>query len=91
MFTVSLVILHYFKYYAVELMSTGTDTEYFKFDFVFVILIDTSYKLFLRSGNPKIKMLGIPADFEGSNRYEVVPGTIAHFHRPVLLFLLRAY
>jgi predicted transposase/invertase (TIGR01784 family) len=61
-------------------MSNFIDTEHLKYDFALIRLIDASYKLFLKSDNPEIKMLGILADFEGRNTYDVVKRIVDEIH-----------
>jgi hypothetical protein len=45
------------------LMTTFIDTRYHKFSYRLISIADASYKLFLKSGNPEVKMLGLLANF----------------------------
>lgn len=58
------------------LMPTSIDTEHHKFDFTLIRIAEASYKLFLRSNNPEVKMLGILANFGKEDTYEAVKSII---------------
>jgi hypothetical protein len=53
-------------------MPTLLDTERLKFSFDLISLFNASYKLFLKSDNPEVKMLGILGNFEHNDSYTVV-------------------
>lgn len=53
-------------------MPTNIVNEHLTFDFELIRLNDIDYKLFLRSENPEIKMLGILANYRSDSRYKVV-------------------
>lgn len=48
------------------------DTEKHKFSYELISISDASYKLFLNSDNPEVKMLSILANFGKENAYSVV-------------------
>jgi hypothetical protein len=58
------------------LMPTSLDTEHLKFDFTLIRLAEANYKLFLRSNNPEVKMLGILANFGKQDSYGAVKSII---------------
>lgn len=45
------------------LMQTHLETNYHKFSYKLICVADSNYKLFLKSNNPEVKMLGILANF----------------------------
>lgn len=57
-------------------MPTSIDTEHFKFDFTLIRIAEASYKLFLRSDNPEVKMLGILANFDKEDSYRAIKSII---------------
>lgn len=58
------------------LMPTFLDTEHLKFNFTMIRIAEASYKLFLRSNNPEVKMLGILANFGKEDSYSAVMSII---------------
>jgi len=58
------------------LMPTFFDTKNHKFNFKLIRIAEANYKLFLRSNNPEVKMLGILANFGKDDSYEVVKSII---------------
>jgi hypothetical protein len=53
-------------------MSTNIDTPNLKFSYDLIRIAQANYKLFLKSDNPKVKMLGILGDFGNDDSYGVV-------------------
>ena len=53
-------------------MPERLETGPLKFNYTLVSISQANYKLFLRSENPEVKMLGILADFGDSDSYSVV-------------------
>ncbi|WP_227256152.1 Arm DNA-binding domain-containing protein [Pedobacter sp. MR2016-19] len=58
------------------IMPTSLETEHLKFDFVLIRIAEANYKLFLRSNNPEVKMLGILANFGKEDSYQAVKSII---------------
>lgn len=58
------------------IMPTSLETEHIKFDFVLIRIAEASYRLFLRSNNPEVKMLGILANFGKEDSFQVVKSII---------------
>lgn len=61
---------------AKPLMDTVLDTEYLKFHFTLIMISEASYKLFLRSNNASVKMLGILANFDKEDSFQVVKSIV---------------
>ncbi|TDO20309.1 RpnC/YadD family protein [Pedobacter duraquae] len=61
---------------AKPLMDTVLDTEYLKFHFTLIMVSEASYKLFLRSNNASVKMLGILANFDKEDSFQVVKSIV---------------
>lgn len=57
-------------------MRTSLETEHLKFDFILIRIAEESYRLFLKSGNPEVNMLGILADFGKVDSYQAVKSII---------------
>lgn len=53
-------------------MPTSLDTERLRFSFDLIPLFNASYKLFLKSDNPEVKMLGLLGNFEPNDSYTVI-------------------
>ena len=58
------------------IMPTSLETEHLKFDFTLIRISEASYKLFLRSNNPEVKMLGILANFGKEDSYEAIKSIV---------------
>lgn len=58
------------------LMPTFLATEQLKFNFTLIRIAEANYKLFLRSNNPEVMMLGILADFGKEDNYSAVKSII---------------
>ena len=58
------------------LMPTFLDTSHHKFHFTLIKIAEVNYKLFLKSNNPEVKMLGILANFTTQETYEVAKSII---------------
>ena len=61
---------------AKPVMTTSLETEYLQFHFPLIRVSEASYKLFLRSNNAAVKMLGILANFEKEDSYQVVKAIV---------------
>jgi hypothetical protein len=61
-------------------MKTVLDTEDLKFNFRLIQMAEINYNLFLRSNDPKIKMLGILANFDNEDTYKVVKAIVDDIH-----------
>lgn len=61
-------------------MKTVLDTEDLKFNFTLIKIAEINYNLFLRSHDPKIKMLGILANFDNEDTYRVVKAIVDNIH-----------
>jgi hypothetical protein len=61
-------------------MKTVLDTEDLKFNFRLIQIAEINYNLFLRSNDPKIKMLGILANFGNEDTYKVVKAIVDDIH-----------
>lgn len=59
------------------LMPTSLETECLKFNFRLIRISEASYKLFLRSNNPEVKMLAILANFGKEDSYQAVRSIIS--------------
>jgi len=57
---------------SVPTMAVHIDTDSHKYRYTLVRISQTSYKMFLKSDNPEVKMLGILGSFDGENSYNVV-------------------
>ncbi len=53
-------------------MPCSIDEEDLSFRYKLVRLSEASYKIFLNSNNPEVKMLGLLSNFESSSAYEIV-------------------
>lgn len=53
-------------------MPTVLDTEILSFRYSLIPLYNASYKLFLKSDNPEVKMLGLLGDFGNNDSYTVI-------------------
>ncbi len=58
------------------MMPTYLQTERLQFDFTLVKIAEVNYKLFLRSNNPEVKMLGILANFGKEDNHQVIRSII---------------
>lgn len=61
-------------------MSTSLDTEHHKFNYTLIRLNDASYKLFLKSNDPEVKMLGILANFDNEEIFAAVKSIVESIH-----------
>ncbi|WP_432713049.1 hypothetical protein [Pedobacter sp.] len=57
-------------------MPTFLTTDHFNYDFKLIRIAEANYKLFLKSDNPEVKMLGILANFNEEDSYNVVKSII---------------
>jgi len=62
------------------IMPTSLVTEYLKFYFTLIKISEVNYKLFLKSNNPEVKMLGILANFGNEDSYQAVKSIIDGIH-----------
>jgi hypothetical protein len=53
-------------------MPTYIDAPKFKYSFTLICIADADYKLFLKSDDPEVKMLGILANFDNEDVYNAV-------------------
>jgi predicted transposase YdaD len=60
----------------VPAMPTYIDTVNHKYNFTLIRIVEANYKLFLKSDNPEVKMLGILANFGKEDSYEAVKSII---------------
>ena len=57
-------------------MPTHIDTDDLKFNYKLIRIAEVSYKLFLKSNNPEVKMLGILASFGSEDSYLAVKSIV---------------
>jgi hypothetical protein len=64
-------------------MPTSLETANLKFDFTLTRIAEASYKLFLKSNNPKVMMLGILANFGKESSYQVIKAIVERIESKV--------
>jgi hypothetical protein len=57
-------------------MPTYIETENLKYNFTLIRIAEANYKLFLKSDNPEVKMLGILANFDKDDSYSAVKSIV---------------
>ncbi len=57
-------------------MPTYIKTEHLEFDYQLIRISEISYKLFLKTDNPEVKMLAVLANFEIDDSYEAVKSIV---------------
>jgi hypothetical protein len=60
------------------LMETAFNYEHHKYDFTLIRLSSINYRVFLKSKDPKVQLLGILGDFGGEDRYTAVESIIVN-------------
>jgi len=65
---------------AKPVMSTFFDSENHQFRFTLIRIAEASYKLFLKSERPEVKMLGILANFDTEDVYAAVKDIVDQVH-----------
>jgi hypothetical protein len=61
-------------------MPRNLATDHHKFDFTLIKLAEASYKIFQKSDSPEVKMLGILANFDEEDTFQVVRSIVDGIH-----------
>jgi hypothetical protein len=59
-------------------MATAFDHEHHKYDFTLIILSSINYRVFLKSKDPKVQLLGILGNFGGEDKYTAVASILSN-------------